>query len=300
MFGATLDAASDWRHFIARIVSFFIIIDVRMVFYSDFVENGAEDAETADELRQKLRAANAKQLDINNKDSIGRTMLDIAVESGKILMARELIAAGARFGNDPRRPKPEDWALMMNYVLQYAEVNDLRLFVRAGIDLKSFMESHPRVFFDAVSLGRHVLVVLLIAAGADVNAKDARNNLTSLMMATVFGHMEVAKLLIAAGADVNAKTARNETALILTCAKGRVEMVKMLIAAGAEVNMKGGDLTALAMASIEGHVEVVKLLIAAGAGADAGAEERTAALALARAQGHTEIVKLLIEADASN
>jgi hypothetical protein len=57
-----------------------------------------------------------------------------------------------------------------------------------------------------------VAVRLLIAKGADVNAKG-RSGWTPLHFAANGGHREVAKLLIAKGADLNAKTSDGVTPL---------------------------------------------------------------------------------------
>ena len=56
---------------------------------------------------------------------------------------------------------------------------------------------------------------LLIAKGADVNAKDDWSGSTPLHRAATFGYKEIAELLIAKGADVNARTGSGETPLDL-------------------------------------------------------------------------------------
>ena len=56
---------------------------------------------------------------------------------------------------------------------------------------------------------------LLIAQGADVNAKDDWSGSTPLHRAATFGYKEIAELLIAKGADVNARTGSGETPLDL-------------------------------------------------------------------------------------
>ena len=48
------------------------------------------------------------------------------------------------------------------------------------------------------------------------------------------GHADTAKVLIAAGADVNAKDSDGDTPLQLAAFRGRTDIVKMLIAAGAD------------------------------------------------------------------
>ena len=111
----------------------------------------------------------------------------------------------------------------------------------------------------------------LIAAGADVNAKDWYGR-TALMKAQT---AEQTKLLIDAGADVNAKDKGDYAPLISIEVGGRTalmkaqtaEQTKLLIAAGANVNAKDDyGYTALMEAKT---AEQTKLLITAGADVNA-------------------------------
>ena len=119
--------------------------------------------------------------------------------------------------------------------------------------------------FDAASAGDLAKVKALIAARADVNAKNNVGD-TALMMASGFGHLEVVQALLAAKADMNAKRNDGDTALMFASGNGRLEVVRALLAAGADVNAKSrhGN-TALGGASGNDRPEIVKLLKDAGA-----------------------------------
>ena len=65
----------------------------------------------------------------------------------------------------------------------------------------------------AVAGGHKDVVELLIAKGADVNAKDEEYGAIPLHHAAQAGHKEIVELLIAAGADVNAKNKDGKTPL---------------------------------------------------------------------------------------
>ena len=67
-----------------------------------------------------------------------------------------------------------------------------------------------------------------LAAGTDVNAKG-KNGWTSLHRAAIYGRKEIVELLIAKGADVNAKDNRlRKTPLDLADNEGQKEIADLL------------------------------------------------------------------------
>jgi ankyrin repeat protein len=173
--------------------------------------------------------------------------------------------------------------------------------------------------------------------GPGVNAKD-NNGWTLLMFAAHDGQASRVKALLAAGADVNAKDGKRETALLkavfvargekiytsdkmppdvclnrrlmglpgctlrventrqLAAGAGSPDCVKALIAAGADLNARDRDgMTALIESAVQGNIECVKALIAAGA--DVKAKDRHGRTALAVAKS-TEVTAILRAAGA--
>jgi ankyrin repeat protein len=139
------------------------------------------------------------------------------------------------------------------------------------------------------------VVPLLLAAGADVNAK-AVNGRTSLLYAIKAKHTAVVPLLLEAGADVNAAADDGLTALHLACSEGLDEVVSLLLAAGADVAAKtAGGCTPL-MCAVEGeHAAMVPLLLAAGADPAASAGGKTVLHSAATA-GDVLVVQQLLAA----
>lgn len=102
----------------------------------------------------------------------------------------------------------------------------------------------------------------LLKKDVDINATDVHKR-TALMVATYENHIDSAILLIQAGADVNAQDDRLESPFLHAGALGYLEILKACLATGKvdhmRLNRYGG--TALIPACERGHTEVVKELL---------------------------------------
>jgi ankyrin repeat protein len=112
----------------------------------------------------------------------------------------------------------------------------------------------------AAKEGNIVAVKQHLAAGTNANVWDKQLGETPLLKAASWGHKETAELLIANGADVNAKNRNGSTPLHNAAIGGHNEIVKLLIAAGADVNAKRSDgATPLDLAIKKNHTEIADL-----------------------------------------
>ena len=115
---------------------------------------------------------------------------------------------------------------------------------------------------EAAETGNIDVVKQHLAAGTDVNAKD-EDGYTPLHFAVANDDKELAELLIAAGADMNAKTDMfEETPLHVAVVLGNKEIVELLIAKGADVNSmnENGQTPLDLLSSVEPKGEIAKIV----------------------------------------
>ncbi|MEG4068866.1 ankyrin repeat domain-containing protein [Microcoleus sp. Pol11C2] len=138
------------------------------------------------------------------------------------------------------------------------DTNTIRHYLDLGISANSRIGSENLLHF----AGSKEVAELLIAKGADVNAKAAYG-WTPLHSAALSDRIKVAQTLIAKGADINARTGSqyfDGTPLFFARSP---EMAKLLIAKGADVNAKNTNgLTPLHTARSKA---IAQILLAAGA-----------------------------------
>ncbi|MGZ8921607.1 MAG: ankyrin repeat domain-containing protein [Limisphaerales bacterium] len=140
--------------------------------------------------------------------------LHSAAMAGQAKVVTILLKSGAKVDSRDNTGRTPLLSFMSGHT---ADVSTLIALLEAGADpnlLDGPVPYHPLDY--AAMHGRADVTELLIAFGADMNAKDNLYGGTPLHYAIWFapqGHLEVAELLINRGADVNAKDANGLTPL---------------------------------------------------------------------------------------
>lgn len=190
-----------------------------------------------------------------------------------------------------------DRALLLAAVTANGELADYALARGANVAAKENSEDlTPALILATRSASKDIVIKLLERnASPDITSKTG---LSALMQAARSSHTEIASLLIAAGAELELRDARDGyTALLHCAAAGNLAMLENLIDAGASVNVaeQKRGLTALMMvASRRTGFQMVIDLIAAGADINASAKDGWTALMAATDQNNDDALEVLL------
>ena len=151
----------------------------------------------------------------------------------------------------------------------------------------------------ATAFGRLGSIEALLDKGADVR-DTLPNGQTLLHMAVRVGPPESVALLVGRGVDVNGAAKNGQTPLLIACIVGNDTMAAALLDRGADPNTRdAAGWTPVEAAVRVGHPEILKRLLHAGAKpTGAATSDKRTALHHAAARGWLDITKMLLAAGA--
>ncbi|KAI8631585.1 ankyrin repeat-containing domain protein [Xylariaceae sp. FL1651] len=178
--------------------------------------------------------------------------------------------------------------------LKKFESAQILLNEKASLHIGPASERRSLLHYAAVMNNLDILRFLHVQRDAiPVDTLD-RENMTPLMRAAGFGHLEAATMLIQHGAGIEKRGLENRTALFIAVEYRRKEVVELLLSKGADVNVRAvNGMTPLHVAVIVENVEIARLLLDAGADTAAKDRQKKTALQWAKQRRSEEIVKLL-------
>ncbi len=161
--------------------------------------------------------------------SEGRTPLFEAAWAGHADCVRLLAEAGAKPDGISADAIPLHWSF---------SPDSITTLLAAGADVNRADASGTTALHCAVILHEHEGIRCLLAAGANVHARQGKARLTPLHRAAGQPEDEDKLIppLLAAGADPNARDAKGRTPLHAAAELHRSEGIRLLLAAGADVN----------------------------------------------------------------
>ncbi|MEI0486788.1 ankyrin repeat domain-containing protein [Brachyspira intermedia] len=148
------------------------------------------------------------------------------------------------------------------------------------------------------------MIELINDGGINAASKDkidiediiCHTNTTSLMLASAFGHYDIAKALIDNGALVNLRADDGFNALMEAVRTDNIEMAKLLIEHDSDINIKNKDGKNMIMIACEkGNEEMFNLLIENNADINEKSSWGASALIYASEKGNINIMQYLID-----
>lgn len=169
-----------------------------------------------------------------------------------------------------------------------------QLDARTKAELNVKKPSFRLSLVEAVKENHIITVKALLAAGADVNARDEFGE-TLLHVAAVRGYEEMSSMLIAEGARVDARDERGLTPMHAAAWGGHKAVLALFINRDADINVESaGGMTPLHMAALSGHKKIIDHLILNRAEIDARSADGMTPLHAAAFKGHLTAVESLV------
>jgi ankyrin repeat protein len=175
------------------------------------------------------------------------------------------------------------------------------LFLAAGMSPDATDAGGTSALVWAMSNDHRATARALVDAGADLRAPAGNDGMTLLMLAAQQGNGRMVRTLLAAGAEVDARDASGNTALLQACASGSARTVRLLLERGADPDRatRETNATPLGLAAAAGDAEIVATLLVHGGNPNVReARFGMTPLAVAALKGHAAVARALLEAGA--
>jgi ankyrin repeat protein len=218
------------------------------------------------EIHQAIREGKLKKLQAllkDNPDLIssrddpsfgGGTPLHVAAYSGRKDVAEYLLANAAVVN---ARDDSGRTPLHSAAVDDEKDTAELLIANKADVNARDNAGETP---LHAAAHGRNV-AQLLLAHGAEVDARNSDFSSTPLHLAAVMNNRKVAELLIANKADINARDKNGQTPLHSAAYNGHKDFAQLLLANKPEINpLDNSGFTPLREAATQGFNNIVELL----------------------------------------
>jgi len=151
----------------------------------------------------------------------------------------------------------------LNLAAEAGIVAMVKMLLKLGADPNA--DTHASSLRLAAGSGFKGVVELLLDYGADPDHQHADDGVTALVMAVKKNHRGVVEVLLEdGGAEPNLRTgtARTGSALLVASQFGHLDLAELLLSYGADPNhMTIDGITALMSAALDGHLEIVQLLL---------------------------------------
>ncbi len=201
--------------------------------------------------------ANADNVDL--KDDMDCTPLFLAVVHGQ----KDAVSALMTKNPSLLIPNGKEGSTALREVAKRGDIAMLRLFLPHIFRVDQRPKWGYTPLYEAVGAHKVSSIVLLLDAGADINAPNGPANNTVLHLAAEKDDAALVTYLTKVhGAHIERRNLHDETPLAVAASKGCLKAVEALLEAGADPFVSCGPdrLTPMHIAAEQGHTEIVKRL----------------------------------------
>ena len=287
-----------------KIIIFFILLLYTNIVWADSGEDLFWAAEAGDLAKVEELIENRVNIIWQNSDGVSVLMQAAASNQPEILNL--LLRWGAYFDLQDN----DGWTALM-WAAERGHTEIVELLINAGAEVDWQDDIGKTALMLAASYGQTETVVLLISKGVDLNIQN-RWGYIALVLAARNGQTETVELLINTEVDVYWQNDWGSgTALIMATRYGHTEIAKIFLSSGVYVDLfevylnkdflifsSGSIGTALMSAAMNGDYDLMILLLKYGADVNLQDEDGWTALICAVYNNHIEIVRLLITSEA--
>jgi ankyrin repeat protein len=230
----------------------------------------------------------------------GRAALWKLIRGGDVAALRAALDAGGAGLVEARDVKSGSTAFL--FACMCGQVECMEVLRQAGCDVSAMSDRGPsqgQMGLHMAAAGGHAAAVRwLLAAEAELEAREKQQGNTGFLRARMHGLLECMEILPQAGCNVSAINDQGQMGLHMAAAEGHAVAVRWLLAAEAELEAreKLQGSTAFLLACLDGRVECMELLQQAGCNVSAINNQGYTGLHMAAA-GHAAAVRWLLAAE---
>lgn len=229
-----------------------------------------------------------KGSDMEARWEIGQTSLIIAAYAGHMNTVELLLSLGAQVD-----AQCSNGRTALHHACEKSHLPIMAKLLSHSADIEKQDKEDYTPLFLGVMYEQTSTVQLLLAKGANPDARRSEDGDTPLMIAASRGDLELLCILLDSGAEIECRNDEGRTALMRSA---NAQITEKLLDAGADIEAKDRhSVNALMLAAVDGKVDVTKTLLAHGADMEERWEAGQTPLIIAAQSGHTNMVELLLE-----